>query len=86
MKDVKIIYYVDTADNYKSSIIAFDANKNLKSMDVIEQIGKTLEEHGFGKRGVCNSIAWELVYHGSAHHECLWGKYDFGIEKVKKGD
>ena len=80
---IKIIYYVDNADNYKAPIMAFENSKELRDMEVIEQIGEQIELHNFGKRGVCNSVAWELAYHGNAQLNCTMGQYNFGIEETE---
>ena len=80
---IKIIYYVDTDDNTKTSLMAFDSNKELRDMSVIEKIGAEIELHGFDRRGICNSVAWELAHYGSAQLDCAMGQYDFGIEEIE---
>jgi hypothetical protein len=49
---------------------------------VVEKIRDELEVCGFGRKGVCGSVAWELAYHETAELECQMGRYQFGIEDV----
>lgn len=82
MAKMRILYYVDVNDNTKTSFMVVSERIDLRNLNTIEKIGKELEEHGFGKKGVCNSIAYELAYHGSAEWECQMGKYEFAIEEA----
>lgn len=63
--------------------MAFESSKELRDMSVIEKIGAEIELHGFDRRGVCNSVAWELAYHGNAQLNCTMGQYNFGIEETE---
>lgn len=82
-KTIKVLYHVDIDDNTKTPFMAFESDKELRNIEVIEQIGEQIELHGFGKRGVCNSVAWELVHNGSAVLTCIMGEYEFGIDEVE---
>lgn len=81
---IKALYYVDSDDNTKSSLMAFPSDKDLRNMEAIEQIGQVLHEANFGdKIGICNSVAWEVVYHGNAELICQMGTYEFGWEEIE---
>lgn len=83
-KTIKIIYYVDSDDNTKGSLMAYPSDKDLRNLKTIEEIGQVLHEANFGEKiGICNSVAYELVYHGSAELTCQMGKYEFGIEETE---
>lgn len=79
VKQIKVFFYVDTGDNTKSAFAAVDADEEI-SLDKIAEMGSVLESFGFGKKGVCNSIAWELARTGYAEHSCQMGNYEFGVE------
>lgn len=79
-KQVKTFYYVDKHDNHKSTFAAIDDDKEIRSLEVIDKIGAALHEFGFGRKGICNSVAYELVYQGSAELDCTMGSYAFGYE------
>lgn len=82
-KEIKVIYYVNSDDNTKGTLMAFPSDKDLRNNDTIEQIGKVLHESNFGdKMGISNSVAWELAYHGTAELSCQMGNYEFGIEEI----
>ena len=81
---IKVLYYVDTDDNTKGALMAFPSDKDLRSLDTIEQIGQVLHEANFGERiGISNSVDYELVYHGSAELTCQMGNYAFGWEETE---
>ena len=81
---IKVLYYVDTDDNTKGALMAFPSDKDLRNLDTIEQIGQVLHAANFGERiGICNSVAYELVYHGSAELTCQMGNYEFGWEETE---
>jgi len=81
---IKILYYVDTDDNTKGSLMAFPSEKDLRNLETIEEIGQVLHGANFGERiGICNSIAHELVYHGEAELTCQMGNYTFGWEETE---
>ena len=81
---IKILYYVDTDDNTKGSLMAFPSDKDLRNLEAIDQISKVLLEANFGDRtSVCNSVACELVYHGDAELTCQMGNYAFGWEETE---
>ena len=81
---IKVLYYVDTDDNTKGMLMAFPSDKDLRKLDTIEQIGQVLHEANFGERiGISNSVAYELVYHGSAELTCQMGNYAFGWEETE---
>jgi hypothetical protein len=43
-----------------------------------------LHEGHFGdKIGVSNSVAWEVVYNGTAELTCQMGNYEFGWEEIE---
>lgn len=82
-KSVKVVYYVDTEDNTKGCLCAIPSDKDLCNLDIVELIGKEIHSHGFDeRRGVCNSVAWELVRHKRAVLLSPMGKYEFGIEET----
>ena len=81
---IKVLYYVDTDDNTKGTLMAYPSDKELRNLDTIQQIGQVLHEANFGDRiGICNSVAYELVYHGSAELPCQMGNYEFGWEETE---
>ena len=81
---IKVLYYVDSGDSTKGSLMAFPSDKDLRNMEAIEQIGQALHEANFGdKIGVSNSVAWEVVYNGTAELACQMGNYEFGWEEIE---
>ena len=78
---IKVLYYVDSDDNTKGSLIAFPSNKNLQDTETIEQIMKVLKEWNFG--GEIGIAAFELAYHGYAELSCQMGNYEFGWEEIE---
>ena len=81
---IKVLYYVDKDDNTKGSLMAYPSDKDLRFIDIIEKIGQVLHEANFGEKiGICNSVAYELAYHGSAELTCQMGNYEFGWEEVE---
>lgn len=81
---IKVLYYVDSDDNTKGNLMAFPSEKNLRNTETIEQIGQTLHEANLGdKIGVSNSVAWEVVYNGTAELTCQMGNYEFGWEEIE---
>lgn len=80
---IKVLYYVDSDDNTKSSLMAFPSDKDLRNMEAIEQIGQVLHEAKFGDIVICNSVAWEVAYHGNAELICQMGTYEFGWEEIE---
>ena len=81
---IKVLYYVDTDDNTKGTLMAYPSEKELRNLDTIQQIGQVLHEANFGDRiGISNSVAYELVYHGSAELTCQMGNYAFGWEETE---
>lgn len=81
-KTAKVLYYVDMNDNHKSAFLVVDNSQDLRDIKVVEKIRDELETCGFGKKGVCSSVAWELAHNEAAELECQMGKYQFGIEDV----
>lgn len=79
-KEVKTFFYVDKHDNHKSTFAVIDDNREIRDLAVIEKIGAALEDFGFGKKGVCNSVAYNLAYHNYAELDCSMGSYEFGVE------
>ena len=81
---IKVLYYVDTDDNTKGTLMAYPSDKELRNLETIEKIGQVLHEANFGDRiGISNSVAYELVYHGSAELTCQMGNYEFGWEEIE---
>ena len=81
---IKVLYYIDSDDNTKGNLMAFPSEKNLRNTETIEQIGQVLHEANFGdKIGVYNSVAWEVVYNGTAELTCQMGNYEFGWEEIE---
>lgn len=81
---IKVLYYVDTDDNIKGSLMAFPSDKDLRNFDTIQQIGQVLHEANFGEKiGISNSVAYDLVYHGEAELTCQMGNYEFGWEETE---
>ena len=80
---IKVLYYVDIDDNTKANLVAFPSDKDLHNNETIEQIGKILYEGNFGdKKGISNSVAWEIVHNGVAELSCKMGNYEFGWEEI----
>lgn len=81
---IKVLYYVDSDYDTKGILLAFPSDKDLRNMETIEQIGQVLHEANFGDNiGSCNSVAWEVVYHGNAELICQMGTYEFGWEEIE---
>ena len=81
---IKVLYYVDSDDNTKGNLMAFPSEKNLRNTETIEQIGQALHEANLDdKIGVSNSVAWEVVYNGTAELTCQMGNYEFGWEEIE---
>ena len=81
---IKVLYYVDTDDNTKGLLVAYPSDKDLRNLETIEEIGQVLHEANFGEKiGISNSVAYELVYHGSAELTCQMGNYEFGWEETE---
>ena len=81
---IKVLYYVDTDDNTKGTLMAYPSDKELRNLETIKKIGQVLHEANFGDRiGISNSVAYELVYHGSAELTCQMGNYEFGWEETE---
>ena len=81
---IKVLYYVDKDDNTKGTLMAYPSEKELRRLGTIQQIGQVLHEANFGERiGICNSVAYEIVYHGSAELTCQMGNYTFGWEETE---
>ena len=78
----RVLYYVDMDDNHKSAFLVVDSSQDLRDIKVVEKIRDELEVCGFGRKGVCGSVAWELAHHETAELECQMGRYQFGIEDV----
>ena len=82
-KNVKVLFYVDVDDNTKTMALAFDSELDLRDKEHIKKAAEALEVAGFGSSFVCETIAWEVIYHGSAILNCTMGKYEFGFEEVE---
>ena len=82
-KTIKIIYYVDSDDNTKGSLMAYPSDKDLRDFNTIEEIANTLVEANFGYKNNCESIAWEIAHIGCSETLCRMGKYEFGIEETE---
>ena len=79
-KTARVLYYVDMDDNHKSAFLVVDSSQDLRDIKVVEKIRDELEACGFGRKGVCGSVAWELAHNESAELVCQMGTYQFGIE------
>lgn len=80
---INVLYYVDSDDNTKGNLMAFPSDKDLRNMEAIEQIGQVLHEAKFGDIVISNSVAWEVVYNGTAELTCQMGNYEFGWEEIE---
>ena len=81
-KAMKVLYYVDKKDNTKVNFLVTESPKDLRSNRIMNKITDELESIGFGSKGACETITWDLVHNGSAEIVCQMGEYDFGIEEV----
>ena len=82
-KTIKIIYYVDSDDNTKGSLMAYPSDKDLRDSSAIDEMANVLHEANFGKVSDCKLIAWELAHNGMSKTLCVMGKYEFGIEETE---
>lgn len=82
-RTIKIIYYVDSDDNTKGSLMAYPSDKDLRNTSTIDEVANILHEANFGKVSDCKVIAWEIAHNGSAKTFCKMGKYEFGIEETE---
>ena len=82
VKDIKVVYYVDTDDDVKGTLCAVPSDKDMRSKEVIEFICKEI----YGALspilhlGIsdCEELAKSI-----AHHEIADAfEYEFGIEEI----
>ena len=76
---IKVLYYVDKNDNSKVSLIAFDAEKELRTKEVMDKIADVVKEANFSH---CKAVAWEVVHNGSAKVNGFHN-YEFGFEEIE---
>lgn len=80
-KKVKVVYYVDTDDNTKTSLCAVPSNKDMRCQEVVSEVAEMICETFAWNLLICDhctNIAESIAYHGFASIE----EYEFGIEEV----
>ena len=83
VKEIKVIYYVDTDDDTKTTLCAVPSDKDIRSKEVIEFI--RCEIYGALSPilhiGIsdCEELAKSIVHHEIADAF----EYEFGIEEIK---
>ena len=83
IKDIKIIYYVDSDDNTKGALMAFPSDKDLRTKEVRDEMARALVDANFGNQSHCDTIAWEIAHNGMSETICGMGRYEFGIEETE---
>jgi len=82
VKEIKVVYYVDTDDDTKGTLCAIPSDKDMRTKEVIEFICKEIY-------GVFSPILHlgisdcEELAKSIAHHEIADAfEYEFGIEEI----
>lgn len=81
IKKVNIVYYVDTDDNTKGAICAIPSDKDMRSLDILDEVAKHIEESGI----LCQyymyayDIAKAVTHHGFSN----FAEYQFGVEETE---
>jgi hypothetical protein len=81
-KDIKVIYYVDTDDDTKSTICAIPSDKDLRSKEVIEFVAEQIKNvfeaihHLMGEHSI--GLAQSIAHYEYANMY----EYEFGIEEI----
>ena len=82
VKEIKVVYYVDTDDNTKGTLCAIPSDKDMRTKEAIEFIAEQI------------NIVFEPIHHlmsehskelakAIAHHEFAnMYEYEFGIEEI----
>ena len=82
VKDIKVIYYVDTDDNIKTTLCAVPSDKDIRSKEVIEfircEIYGALSPILHISISDCEELAKSIVHHGIADVF----EYEFGVEEI----
>ena len=82
IKQVKVIYYVDTDDNTKGTICAIPSDKDLRSKEVIEFVAEQIKNvfepihHLMGEHSI--GLAQSIAHYEYANMY----EYEFGIEEI----
>lgn len=80
-KKAKIVYYVDTDDNTKSSLCAVPSNKDIRGQEMVSELAEMICETFAWNLLICEhctNIAKSIAFYGFASFE----EYEFGIEEV----
>ena len=82
VKEIKVIYYVDTDDDTKGTLCAIPSDKDLRSKEVIEFIRH--EIYGVFSPTLHIGISEsEEIAKAIAHHEFAnIFEYEFGVEEI----
>jgi len=82
VKDIKVVYYVDTDDDVKGTLCAVPSDKDMRSKEVIEFICKeiyvALSPILHISISDCEELAKSIVHHEIADAF----EYEFGIEEI----
>ena len=82
IKQVKVIYYVDTDDDTKGTICAIPSDKDLRSKEVIEFIAEQIKNvfepihHLMGEHSI--GLAQSIAHYEYANVY----EYEFGVEEI----
>ena len=82
IKQVKVIYYVDTDDDTKGTICAIPSDKDLRSKEVIEFVAEQIKNvfepihHLMGEHSI--GLAQSIAHYEYANVY----EYEFGIEEI----
>ena len=82
IKQVKVIYYVDTDDDTKGTICAIPSDKDLRSKEVIEFVAEQIKNvfepihHLMGEHSI--GLAQSIAHYEYANVY----EYEFGVEEI----
>lgn len=83
VKEIKVVYYVDTDDDTKTTLCAVPSDKDIRSKEVIEfircEIYGALSPILHISISDCEELAKSIVHHEIADAF----EYEFGIEEIK---
>lgn len=82
VKEIKVIYYVDTDDNTKGALCAVSSDKDMRHQEVVDFIANEIHTAFASICHVTINDSKELAK-AIAHHEyASVCEYEFGIEEI----